>query len=235
MSGWTAKRFWTAATAEPVEGGYTVRLDGRPVKTPAKAALVLPTLAMARAVAEEWDAQQGVIRPETMPVARAAHSAIDKIGPQRAEVAGLIAAYGGTDLLCYRAESPQGLVARQSAAWDPVLDWAAQALGAPLVVTRGIAPVPQPAASLSALEAQVAALSDFELAGFHDLVAISGSLVLALALVHGRIDVPAAWAAARIDEDWQIGLWGEDEEAAETAARRHAAFLAAHRFFGLCR
>lgn len=235
MSAWTPKRFWKTATAEAVEGGFTVRLDGRPVKTPAKAPLVLPTLAMAQAIAAEWDAQQGVIRPESMPVSRAAHSAIDKIAPQRPEVQALISAYGGTDLLCYRATDPEALVALESSGWDPLLAWAETALHAPLCVTRGISPVAQPAASLARLEAQVAALSDFELAGFHDLVAISGSLVLALAVFHGRIDAETAWRLSRIDEEWEIGLWGEDVEATKTAARRHAAFLAADRFCGLCR
>ncbi len=131
-AGWTAKRFWQAATAEATEGGFTVRLDGRPVKTPAKAPLVLPTLALAQAIAAEWDAQTGTVRPATMPLTRAANSAIDKVAPMRAEVIAELAGYGGTDLLCYRAEGPEALVARQAAAWDPLLDWAATALRAPL-------------------------------------------------------------------------------------------------------
>lgn len=121
MSGWTAKRFWQAAQAEPCDGGFTVRLDGRGVKTPAKAPLVVPTLAMAQAIAAEWDAQTGVVQPETMPVTRAANSAIDKIVPQRAEVVALLAAYGASDLLCYRAVGPEALAERQAAAWDPLL------------------------------------------------------------------------------------------------------------------
>ncbi|WP_395541778.1 ATP12 family chaperone protein [Neotabrizicola sp. sgz301269] len=235
MSGWTAKRFWKAATVEGVEGGFTVRLDGRAVKTPAKAPLILPTLAMAQAVAAEWDAQEGAIRPETMPAARAAHSAIDKIGPQRAEVQALIVAYGGSDLLCYRAEAPEALVARETAAWDPLITWAATDLGAALTVTKGVQPIAQPETSLTRLAGHVDTLTDFELAAFHDLVAISGSLVLALAVLKGRLDPEAAWAASRIDEDWQAELWGQDEEAAETTARRKAAFLEAHRFWALCR
>lgn len=235
MSGWAPKRFWKEATAEPCEGGFTVRLDGRPVKTPAKAPLVVPTRTMAKALAAEWDAQEGVIRPETMPATRAANSAIDKVGPQRAEVAALIAAYGGSDLLCYRAERPQALVARQAEIWDPLLAWAEARFAAPLAVTTGVIPVAQPEASLARLTEQVTALSDFELAAFHDLVAISGSLVLALALTHRQIAAEAAWDASRIDEDWQIAEWGADDEAAETAARRQTAFLDAHRFYGLCR
>lgn len=235
MADWAPKRFWTAATVAPAAGGFTVHLDGRPVRTPAKAPLLLPTEALARAVAAEWAAQEGRLQPETMPATRAANSAIDKVAPQRAEVAALIAAYGGSDLLCYRAEAPETLVARQAAAWNPLLDWAAGALGAPLAVAAGVVPVDQPEASLARLAAEVAALNDFELAAFHDLVALSGSLVLALAVARGRLLPEAAWQAARIDEDWQIEQWGEDEEAGRTAALRRAAFMDAHRFFALCR
>ena len=146
MSSWKAKRFWTAATAEACDGGYTVRLDGRPVKTPAKAAFVVPTLAMAQASAAEWDAQTGVIKPETMPVTRAINSALDKLTQQFDEVVNLLAAYGASDLLCYRATGPEGLIERQAAGWDPLLQWSADTLGAPLVVTSGIVPIAQPAA-----------------------------------------------------------------------------------------
>lgn len=234
MSGWKAKRFWTEARAEACEGGFTVRLDGRAVKTPAKVALVLPTLEMAQAVAAEWDAQQGAVRPETMPVTRAANSAIDKIVPQRAEVVAIVAAYGASDLLCYRAVGPEALVARQAAGWDPVLDWAAATMGARLVVTTGVIPVAQPEAAVAALTARVAALTPFQLAAFHDLVAISGSLILGLAVIDGRLGEEEAWSLSRIDESWQVEQWGEDEEAAQSEAVRHAAFLEACRFYGLC-
>ena len=138
MSAWRAKRFWKQATAEACDGGFTVRLDGRTVKTPAKRPLVVPTLAMAQAIAVEWDAQQGAVKPETMPVTRAANSALDKVAEQFDEVADLLIAYGGSDLLCYRATGPEGLVERQAAGWTPLLDWAAQDLSAPLTVTHGI-------------------------------------------------------------------------------------------------
>lgn len=234
MSGWTAKRFWQAAQAEPCDGGFTVRLDGRGVKTPAKAPLVVPTLAMAEAIAAEWQAQTGVVKPETMPVTRAANSAIDKIVPQRAEVVALLAAYGASDLLCYRAAGPEALAERQAAVWDPVLDWAAEAFGARLAVTRGVMPVAQDAEAVARLEAVVAGLSVFRLAGFHDLVAISGSLVLALAVIRGRIDVAEAWTLSRIDEAWQVEQWGEDEEAAAAEAVKRVAFEGASRFYALC-
>lgn len=235
MSGWTAKRFWTEAGVEPADGGFTVRLDKRAVRTPAKQPLVVPTRAMAEAIAVEWQAQAGVVRPETMPVTRSANSAIDNVGTQRAEVAALLAAYGATDLLCYRAIGPAELVARQQALWNPLLDWSAEALGAPLRSVAGVMHIAQPDASLAALAARVAALDDFQLAGFHDLVAISGSLVLALAVIDGRLGADEAWSLSRLDETWQAELWGRDEDAEAAEAVRHDAFLLAERFCRLCR
>ncbi len=234
MSSWTARRFWTTASAVPVEGGFAVHLDARPVRTPLKAPLVLPTFPLAEAVAAEWQAQEGKVKPETMPVTRTANSAIDKVAPQHSDVADMLAAYGGSDLLCYRATGPAGLIQVQAEGWDPLLAWAADTLSAPLQVTIGIVPVSQPAESLAALSRLVHQLDSFRLAAFHDLVAISGSLVLALAVIQRRLSAPEAWALSRIDEDWQISLWGEDEEAAEHAALKRAAFLAADRFYGLC-
>ncbi|WP_137110217.1 ATP12 family chaperone protein [Rhodobacter sp. SY28-1] len=234
MSVWVARRFWTTATAVPADGGFTVHLDGRPVRTPLKAPLVLPTPGLAEAVAAEWQAQEGTVRPETMPFTRTANSAIDKVAAQQAEVVEMLTAYGDSDLLCYRAEGPPELVARHAAAWDPLLEWAAVTLGAPLTATAGVIHIDQPGQSLAALEAQVSALTPFQLSAFHDLVAISGSLVLALAVTHGRLSAEEAWSLSRIDEDWQISLWGEDEEAAEIAALKRQAFLQADRFYGLC-
>lgn len=234
MSSWTARRFWTIASAVPVEGGFAVHLDARPVRTPLKAPLVLPTFPLAEAVAAEWQAQEGKVKPETMPVTRTANSAIDKVAPQHSDVADMLAAYGGSDLLCYRATGPAGLIQVQAEGWDPLLAWAADTLSAPLQVTIGIVPVSQPAESLAALSRLVHQLDSFRLAAFHDLVAISGSLVLALAVIQRRLSAPEAWALSRIDEDWQISLWGEDEGAAEHAALKREAFLAADRFYGLC-
>jgi chaperone required for assembly of F1-ATPase len=146
-SGWAPKRFWTNATAEPSDGGFTVRLDTKLVKTPNKAALILPTLAMAKVMAAEWQAQATRIDPTTMPCTRAANSAIDKVTPQFDEVVALLAAYGGTDLLCYRGAEP-ALRQRQDATWDPLLGWSASTLAAPLNVTTGVIPVDQPQPSL---------------------------------------------------------------------------------------
>ena len=211
-----------------------MQLDGRPVKTPAKTLLVVPTEALAQAIAAEWDAQQGEIKPDTMPYTRTANSAIDKVAVQFDDVATMLSAYGGSDHLCYRATGPEPLVARQAAAWDPLLAWAAQSLDLHLTVTAGIMHVAQPEAALARATALVAALNPFQLAAFHDLVALSGSLVLALAVIHGRLDPDTAWRLSRIDEDWQIEEWGEDEEAAELTAVKQAAFLQAARFYGLC-
>lgn len=234
MSGWAAKRFWTEATAEPCEGGYTVRLDGRAVKTPAKAALILPTLAMAQAIAAEWDAQSGKVDPGTMPCTRSANSAIDKVAVQFDEVAGLLAAYGASDLLCYRATRPAKLIDRQAAAWDPLLHWCATALDAPLNATAGIVHIDQPPMSVDRLTARVFGFTAFQLAAVHDLISISGSLVVALAITDGHLSVQQGWDVSRIDESWQNEQWGTDEDAAAHEALRHAAFLHAGRFFLLC-
>jgi chaperone required for assembly of F1-ATPase len=234
VSNWAAKRFWKTAWVEACEGGFTVTLDGRAVKTPAKALLVVPTRAMAAAIAAEWDAQLGKVDPATMPVTRSANSAIDKVTAQFDEVVGLLADYGGSDLLCYRAIGPAGLVARQVAGWDPLLDWAAKTLGAPLRVTQGVVHVAQDPRSLARLRARVAALGVFELTAFHDLVALSGSLVLALAVIDGRLTAAEAWTLSRIDETWQIELWGHDEEADRAEAVRREGLLQADRFYRMC-
>lgn len=234
MSAWKAKRFWKTATAEGCDGGFTVRLDGRAVKTPAKSAFVLPTLAMAQAAAAEWDAQVKEVRPETMPVTRMANSAIDKVAVQFDEVAGLLAAYGESDLLCYRATGPVELIARQSAAWNPLLDWAAAVLGAPLVATAGVVHVAQPPGSIAALRARLFALTPFQLAAMHDLISISGSLILGFAVAGQRLTAAEAFSISRIDEQWQAEKWGEDEDAAALEALKRAALIEAARFWNLC-
>lgn len=231
--GWAPKRFWAEAAVAEVPGGWSVLLDGRPVRTPAKVPLILPTQDLALAVAAEWQAQDGAVRPATMPMTRSANSAIDKVAPQRAAVVGEIARYGATDHLCYRAEGPAALVARQAAAWDPWLDRLAAA-GAPLRVTTGIVHVAQPEASLAMLAGQVAARGDFGLVALYDLVAISGSLVLGLAVADGALAAGAAFDLSRLDEDWQAEVWGRDDEAAESAAQKRTAMCDAGRFLALC-
>lgn len=234
MSQWKPKRFWKAATVAAEAGGFAVLLDERRVKTPAKQPLILPTEGLARLVAAEWDAQQGLVDPDTMPATRMANSAIDKVMPQYQEVAGLLAAYGASDHLCYRADRPAELLRRQEEAWDPLLDWAAEALQARLTPALGVIHVAQDPAALAALEAGVLALGPFRLAAFHDLVALSGSLILAFAVARQRLTADEAWSLSRIDEAWQIEHWGEDEEAAATAALKAQAFGEAARFYALC-
>ena len=235
MSEWAPKRFWSEVAVEETGAGHELRLDGRPVRTPGKAPLAMPTAAMAEAAAEEWRAVDGRIDPGRMPVTRSANSAVDKVRAQRGEVIAYLSEYGETDLLCYRAEGPEGLAERQRAAWDPLLDWAAERYGARLEPVIGVMPRPQPEGAVRALSAPLCEASDFELTALHDLISLPGSLVLGLAAAEGRSAPDDLWAASRIDEDWQEGLWGVDEEAAERDARRLEAFRHAHRFLALSR
>lgn len=235
MSEWKAKRFWQAAGVAETDGGYTVQLDGRPVKTPARAALIVPTRALAGAIAAEWDAQSEQIDPGSMPVTRSANAAIDKVTHQHAEVAGLIAAYGDSDHICYRAESPDDLVRRQAEGWDPLLDWAAAEFGGRLIPVQGVMHAAQPRDVLAPMSAAVHALDPFALTALHDLVSLSGSLVIGLAAIHGQAEPPRLWALSRIDEIWQAELWGADDEAEAMAAKKESDFLHAKCFYDLAR
>lgn len=233
MSEWAPRRFWTAAEAVAEGTGWAVHLDGRPVRTPAKTPLIVPTGALAGVIAAEWAAQTETVQPATMPFTRMANSALDKVTPQRAAVADMLAGYGATDLICYRAAAPEELVARQAQGWDPLLDWAAARFGARLRPASGVMPVAQDPAALGRLADEVHALDPFALAGFHDLVSLSGSLVIGLATLHGMSPAAALWDLSCIDETWQQEQWGADEEAADHAALRRQAFLDAARFCGL--
>jgi chaperone required for assembly of F1-ATPase len=233
MTGWKVKRFWTEATVVPDGSSWHVLLDSRPLRTPAKAVLDLPTEEMARAIAAEWAEQGEEIDPLSMPVTRSANSAIDRVATQHGEVAGMLAAYAETDLLCHRAETPLRLNEQQAAAWDPLLDWAEHRFGARLAPTTGILPVAQAEPALRLLSDTVHGMGAFQLTALHDLVSLSGSLILGLAVAEGRLDPAEGWRLSRIDEDWQIAQWGEDEEAAEVAARKYSEFLHAKRFWTL--
>lgn len=233
MSDWKPKRFWTESVVVATDGGHTVELDGRRVKTPAKAALILPTHAMAQAVAAEWDAQETEVDPTTMPFTRSANAAIDKVQIQHAEVADMLADYGDSDLLCYRAAYPEALQQRQAAQWDPALDWAAEVLNARLVPVAGVLHQPQPAEALQTLREQVHGLDAFQLAAFHDLVSLSGSLILGFAAARGWRSAYEIWEISRLDENWQVEQWGHDDEAHTVAETKKAAFLHAKRFFDL--
>lgn len=233
MSEWKQKRFWSDVSVAQAAGGFAVHLDGRQVKTPAKALLKLPTEAMANAVAVEWEAQQGAVNPLTMPFTRSANAAIDKVATQHGEVAAMLAAYGDSDLLCYRADTPEELVQRQADQWNPPLDWAAATLGARLVPRVGVIHKPQETGALARLSEPVHAMSAFQLAAFHDLVSLSGSLVIAFAAVRDWRDIETLWQISRLDELWQEEKWGHDDEAAALADIKQAAFVHAKRFFDL--
>ncbi len=234
-AGWARKRFWTEVTVAPEDGGFAVHLDGRTVRTPGKALFLAPTRAVADAAAEEWRAQEDEVRPETMPMTRAVNSAIDRVAPQIDEVRAIVAAYGGSDMLCYRASGPAELVQRQAERWDPPLDWAAREFGARLVLGEGVMHVAQPKEPVAALTAAVSRYAPLELVALHDLVGISGSLVLGLSVAHGATTADDAWAASRVDEDWQTERWGEDAEATAAAAHKRSAFLEAARLIELAR
>lgn len=233
MTEWKLKRFWTEASVSETEGGYAVLLDGRGVKTPAKTSLVVPTVELARAIADEWDAQEGTIDPTTMPFTRSANAAIDKVTPQFDEVVNLLAEYGETDLLCYRADAPIELTQRQAKAWDPLLGWAKDTFGADLSPAMGVMFVEQPAQSLKQLKSALLDQSVFQLTATYDLISISGSLILGLAVCKGKISAQEAWDLSRIDEIWQIEQWGEDEEATEVAEIKANSMRHAGRFFAM--
>lgn len=229
------KRFYKDVAAVAGPEGWAVQLDGRPVRTPARAVLALPDDAFAQAVAEEWRGQGETIEPLTMPMTGLANAAIDQIAPNRPSFASGIADYGQSDLLCYRAEAPAALVARQEAVWGPLLDWARARYDVAFRVTQGIIHVAQPPETLARLAAAVAAFDPFVLAGLSTLVSISGSLVCGLAIVEGRHEPESIWQAAELDEIWQVELWGEDALAAARSAARHADFLTACAFCALAR
>ncbi|MEJ6390861.1 ATP12 family chaperone protein [Gymnodinialimonas ulvae] len=235
MTEWKAKRFWDAVDVVPSErGGYSVLLDGRVVSTPGKLPLVLPTRALAEAVAAEWRAQEGELQPLTMPNTRSANSAVERVMPQHAEVCDMLAAYGETDLLCYRAPGPEALTRSQAEAWDPLLDWAESRYGARLVSIAGVLPVDQAPAALAALRAEVHRIEAFPLTALHDLITLTGSLVVGLAVAEGHISVNKGWDLSRIDEQWQISQWGEDDEEQRMADAKRAQLVHAASFWSLC-
>ncbi|MCW2339061.1 chaperone required for assembly of F1-ATPase [Sphingobium sp. B2D3A] len=227
------KRFWTSAQAIASEDGWSIGLDGRAVRTPARALLIVPGAALAQAIAEEWNGQGEEIDPATMPMTGFANATIDRVLPALGDFRGQVAAYAESDLLCYRADGPQTLIARQEAQWQPLLDWAGERFGIAFVVTQGIIPVDQPALTLAGLRAAVEALDPWLLAGFATLVQISGTLVGSLALMEGRLSAEDLFAAASLDEAWQAEQWGEDAEEGARLARRRADFLNAARYCAL--
>ena len=227
------KRFYKNAEAAPGEGGVAILLDGRPVKTPARNPLSAPTEELAEAIAAEWNDQSEDIDPRTMPLTGLANAAIDRVAPDPAAFAAVLAAYGESDLLCYRSEGPGELVRRQHDAWDPLLLWARRRYDIKLETVCGVMHIPQPQETVERLARAVAARGLFQLAALSPLVTISGSLVVALALAEGEIPLDAAWAAATLDEAWQAEQWGEDALAVQALELRRREFEAAYRFLTL--
>ncbi|WP_068314010.1 ATP12 family chaperone protein [Polycladidibacter hongkongensis] len=208
------KRFYERVSVEQADGLYQVLLDGRAVKTPQRRALAFAQEHVASTVAAEWELQEEKIDPATMPLTRLAHSAIDAVADRPAEVIQEIGRFAGNDHLCYRADAPQELVARQEAHWEPPLKWAEDKWQGVFVRVGGMMHKEQDVDFIGRIEASLSAFDPLELAAVHTLMSISGSAVLALALAHQAIDAESAWAAAYVDEDWNIEQWGEDAEAA---------------------
>lgn len=223
------KRFYEHVSIVDEGNGVALLLDGKTVRTPGKAQLVLPNAELAEAIAEEWRGQGARIDPQTMPLTKLANSIIDGVKGNEGAVVDDIVKYAGSDLLCYRAEGPRGLVALQTKHWDPVLAFAKQDLGAKMRLSEGVMHVEQPATSLHAIKTRLRDFDPWSLAALHVMTGLSGSALLALAVALGRLTPEEAWAAAHVDEDWQIGQWGEDEEARERRANRHRDFTAAAR------
>ena len=215
-----ARRFYEEVTVRPDDRGHAVLLDDRELKSPARSALRLPTAAAAGLLAAEWQAQDDRIDPATMPVTRMVWTGLDRIAPDPAPAVAELVGFAGSDLVCYRADAPADLSARQAAAWDPLLDWLAAETGARLSVTSGIVHVAQDAAALQRLEAGLDGMAPVRMAALHTAVVLTGSFVIGLALERGHLEVPAAWAAARIDETFQEEQWGVDREAEARAAGR---------------
>jgi chaperone required for assembly of F1-ATPase len=226
------KRFWKDVAVEVVANGHRILLDGRPVRTPGKRELVMPRPELAEGIAAEWRAQATYLDPSTMPLTRLANSVVDGVVDRRAEVAADAAKYAATDLVCYRADAPERLVERQTAAWDPVLDWIEETLGARFLVGEGVIHVAQEAEALKAVAAAVEAFEPWSLAGLHTVTTLTGSVLIGLRLAAGRMSPDEAWTAAHVDELWSLELWGADEEAEARLAARRREFDAAVLFLG---
>lgn len=223
------KRFYKQATVIPgTDGGFVVALDGKPVRTPSRQELGVPHADLAAALAAEWEAQTDNINPATMPLTRMINTAIDGVAAAQEEVFEDILRYAGSDLVCYRADAPEGLVARESEFWDPYLDWAAN-MGARLVLSEGIVHVEQPPEAIRAIAVLLRRYATpLQLTALHTITSLTGSLILALALAEGQGEPSEIWEAAHVGEDYNIEHWGEDHEAAAHRAKRLVDFEAAH-------
>lgn len=230
-----AKRFYTTAAALEEGGRHLLTLDGRKARTPAKAELAFASRALAEAVVAEWNAQVETIDPRTMPLTRLGNVAIDGVAKEREAVAAEIVKYAGSDLVCYRAEGPDRLVARQSLHWDPVVAFARDELGARLLLAEGVMYVEQPADAIEAVRQAVPKDDPFVLAALSVVTTLTGSALIALALYRERLSAEEAFAAAHVDEDWSVELWGEDAEASARRAFRWTEMEAAARLIALAK
>jgi len=227
------KRFWTDVSVGQETGGWSIALDGRPVRTPARASLVVPNKALAEAIAGEWRDVEGEIDPRAMPLTGLANAAIDRVAPDKDTFATGLARYAEADLACYRADNPKELVERQAESWDALLTWARRRFDVDFVTTSGVAHVEQPPATVERLAHAVASLDAFRLAGLSPLVTIGGSLIAALAVLEKAITPDEAWQAVSLDERWQLEQWGSDAEAEAALDNRRRDFMAAARFLEL--
>jgi chaperone required for assembly of F1-ATPase len=220
------RRFYSAVSVQKGPGGYGVLLDGRPVKTPARRTLAAPTEALAQALADEWEAQREAVDPAAMPLTRLANSIIDGVADTPAAVQAEVAKFLGSDLVCYRAGNPDGLVERQARHWNSIIAWARETLGARFVLGEGVMFVQQPE---EALTAAASAIPDepWRLGAVSAITTLTGSALIALAVAQGHLSAEDAWAAAHVDEDWNMHLWGGDEQALQRRAAREAEMRAA--------
>lgn len=233
MSAQWKKRFWKEALVEQTSEGFIVKLDDRPLKTPARSSLTVPSFGLAEAIAKEWQSLENEIDPGQLPFTKLCNAAIDNMSEKSPAVVDTLAAYAETDLLCYRAQSPDGLVSRQNVAWNPLLDWLRDVHGILLTQTSGVIPVEQPPSARAQFADWLGTMNNFELMGAHDLVMISGSIVLARAVIEKQIDPSVAWDHSIIDEAWQIEQWGDDEEASIARSQKARDFSTAAKLMEL--
>ena len=227
------KRFWKDVAVVPTEDGWSVELDGRPIRTPARQLLVVPTEALAKAIASEWSAVRETVDPRAMPLTGLANAAIDRVAPDKAAFAASLAKYAEADLACYRADTPSKLVELQAEHWDALLSWGRRRFDVDFVTTAGITHVQQPQATVDRLSHAVAALDSFRLAALSPLITTGGSLIAALAVLEGGFTPDQAWDAVTVDDRWQLEQWGADAEAETALENRRADFMAAARFLEL--
>lgn len=225
------KRFWKSAAVVEVDGGFNVTLDGHAVRTPSKAALHIQYRTIAEQIAAEWMAQENEVDPATMPATRMVNSVIDKVSVNADAIVEMLTEYAGSDLLCYRSLSPQELIDKQAQIWDPLLEWSATAMGATLIATCGVMHTKQDDLAVNMYRQRLKSMNHYQLAGVHDLISISGSAVISMALISNHITLNQAWIAATVDEAWQESQWGADAEAQDALLKKRGDFEFAHGFW----